>query len=172
MPRLGCARYWRRSPGEMPVSVNDPALIHARRAGDRDPQRRLCDQTSPRVYRMLVRRAGNPEDAFDLAQTTYLRVFECVRRLDDRPSVDTWIYRIAVNDALDRLDPDARAILLRRYHEGLDCEPGTVASRLNRARAKTRALLAAGCGVAGAFPPDCRNTRTRFGESTTETASD
>jgi len=58
-----------------------------------------------------------------------------------------------VEDALARLEPDDRAVLLLRYQEGLDyhqisevmdCPPGTVASRLNRARHAIRGLLADG----------------------------
>lgn len=58
--------------------------------------------------------------------------------------------RLDVEAALQRLDGPSRAVLLLRYQEGLDyrqiaevlgCRVGTVASRLNRARERLRALL-------------------------------
>jgi RNA polymerase sigma-70 factor (ECF subfamily) len=58
--------------------------------------------------------------------------------------------RIDVRQALSELKPADRAILLLRYQEGLDygeiaramnCREGTVASRLNRARARLREIL-------------------------------
>ncbi len=58
--------------------------------------------------------------------------------------------RIDIRQALDELKPTDRAILLLRYQEGLDygeiaramhCRAGTVASRLNRARARLREIL-------------------------------
>lgn len=58
--------------------------------------------------------------------------------------------RLDVDVALAALSPEDRAILLLRYHEGLDYQtisevaelpPGTVASRLNRARQRLRELL-------------------------------
>lgn len=57
---------------------------------------------------------------------------------------------IDVEEALAKLDPTDRAFLLLRYHQGMNyrqiaetmtCQEGTVASRLNRAREKMRALL-------------------------------
>lgn len=58
--------------------------------------------------------------------------------------------RMDVDAALAALSPDDRAVLLLRYHEGLDYQTisevaalpsGTVASRLNRARQRLRELL-------------------------------
>jgi RNA polymerase sigma-70 factor (ECF subfamily) len=58
--------------------------------------------------------------------------------------------RLDVDDALTALAPADREILLLRYHEGfdydriadiLDCAPGTVASRLHRARLQLRPAL-------------------------------
>lgn len=65
---------------------------------------------------------------------------------DDNPT-DT---RLDVEAGLDGLAPADRAILLLRYQDGLDyqtiseitdCEPGTVGSRLNRARERLRDFL-------------------------------
>ncbi|NOX58249.1 MAG: sigma-70 family RNA polymerase sigma factor [Planctomycetes bacterium] len=59
--------------------------------------------------------------------------------------------RIDIEDALAKLDPDDRAVLLLRYDGGhdyraiatiLDCAEGTVASRLHRARERLRLVLA------------------------------
>lgn len=63
--------------------------------------------------------------------------------------------QLDVEDALAALAPDDRAILLLRYQEGLDyaaiaeiagCPPGTVASRLSRAREHLRGLLRSAYG--------------------------
>ena len=43
------------------------------------------------------------DDAFDLAQETYLRGFTQIDQFDGRSSVATWLYRIAVNEALQFL---------------------------------------------------------------------
>jgi len=69
----------------------------------------------------------------------------------DTPKPPT-LTRLIVEDALERLTPEHRAVILLRYQEGLDysriaeileCPPGTVASRLNRAREELRGILEA-----------------------------
>lgn len=63
----------------------------------------LYARTCDRVYRVLLRILRNPDDAFDVAQDAYLRAFGAIDRFDGTSSVDTWLYRIAVNEALQLL---------------------------------------------------------------------
>ncbi len=42
--------------------VNDRDLIERCRAGEREAQRELFEQTSVRIYRLLLRMTGNPDD--------------------------------------------------------------------------------------------------------------
>lgn len=172
------------------MAVDEQRLISACQAGDRDAWREVYDRTVPRVYRLVFRMVRNADDAFDLTQDIYVRVFSGIGRFRRDCSLFTWVYRIAVNEALallrrrrveeghqhegkndalrqsvnpsepaDRLDvrsalaaldDEDRTILLLRYDHGLDyqaiaqlldCAEGTVASRLNRARQRLRAVL-------------------------------
>jgi RNA polymerase sigma-70 factor (ECF subfamily) len=175
--------------------VTEDELIQRCREGERQAQRALFEHTSGAVYRLLLRLCGNPDDAFDLTQETYIKAFAAFPGFDGRSSLKTWLFRIGVNEALqlhrrsrvfkrklerlasettqkwepigplacridvkealNGLDPSDRAILLLRYHEGLDYRSiaetagiaeGTVASRLNRARQRLRVLLNGGYG--------------------------
>jgi len=186
--------------------VTDQELAQRCRNGDRQARRTLYDRTADRIHRLVLRMTRNPDDAFDLAQETYVRAFTRMDQFDGRSSLATWLYRIAVNEtlqflrqratrerqlrkiaveqqatprqrgspqsrpvsgrtseadavrrldvqeALARLDETDRIVLLLRYQEGfnyrdlaevMQCEPGTVASRLNRARGRLAELLAA-----------------------------
>jgi len=78
-------------------------IVRNCREGDRDAQRELYARTSDQVYRLLLRMTGNPDDAFDLAQETYLKVFARIQDFEGSSSVQTWIYRVAVNEALQHL---------------------------------------------------------------------
>lgn len=93
------------------IFVNDRELIERCRRGDRSAQRELFERTSTRVYRLLLRLTGNPDDAFDLTQETFLKGFTHIDRFDGRSSATTWLHRIAVNEALQHL---RRAQTLRR----------------------------------------------------------
>lgn len=78
-------------------------LVKRCREGDREAQRALYDRTSGPVYRLLLKMTANPDDAFDLAQETYLKAFTRINQFDGRSSVATWLYRVAVNEALQFL---------------------------------------------------------------------
>ncbi len=80
--------------------VNDRDLIERCRAGEREAQRQLFEQTSVRVYRLLLRMTGNPDDAADLTQESYVNGLQRLDLFDGRSAVASWFYRIAVNEAL------------------------------------------------------------------------
>lgn len=80
--------------------MKEEELIHRCREGDREAQRALFEQTSGPVYRLLLRLSGNPDDAFDLTQETYLKAFGAIAGFDGRSSLKTWLTRIGVNEAL------------------------------------------------------------------------
>lgn len=73
------------------------------RKGDRAAQREFYNQTSGPVYRLLLRMTRNRDAALDLAQDTYLRAFSRIGQFNGQSSLATWLYRIAVNEALQFL---------------------------------------------------------------------
>lgn len=73
-------------------------LLDRCRQGDRQAQRELYDLNADRVYRLLLRMTGNPEDASELAQETFLRAYAALDQFDARASLHTWIYQIALNE--------------------------------------------------------------------------
>ncbi len=83
-------------------------LIRQCREGDAQAQRELYDLTVERIYRLLLRLTRNEQDAFDLSQETYLRVFTKLDDFGGRSSFATWVYRIAVNEALQFLRRENR----------------------------------------------------------------
>ncbi len=70
------------------------------RAGDRNELARLVEAYSPSIYRLASRMLGNAQDAEDVLQTTFLKVFKALADFEGRSSLSTWIYRIAANEAL------------------------------------------------------------------------
>lgn len=51
------------------------------------------------AYRML----GNADEAADVSQTAFVKLFENIRRFDPSFRLFSWIYRITVNETLDQL---------------------------------------------------------------------
>ena len=105
-------------------------LIRRCREGEARAQRELYDLTVERIYRLLLRLTRNEQDALDLAQETYLRVFTKLDDFGGRSSFATWVYRIAVNEALQ---------FLRRENRGQSRRLTTPDSAPNDSAARARA---------------------------------
>ncbi len=69
-------------------------------AGDRAEFARLVDIYSGSIYRLGLKMLGNPQDAEDVLQNTFMNALMHLSTFEGRSSVVTWLYRIATNEAL------------------------------------------------------------------------
>ncbi len=74
--------------------------VEALKTGDREAFAKLVEMTSAQIYRMMVRILGDQQDAEDVLQETYIKAFRSLPDFEGRSSITTWLYRIAVNEAL------------------------------------------------------------------------
>jgi len=63
----------------------------------------LMDRHRQRLFHYLIRLLQNESDAEDVAQESFVRVYEHRARFDPRLKFSTWLYTIATNLARDRL---------------------------------------------------------------------
>ena len=82
---------------------DDHALIRAVLAGDKDAYGPLVARHSQSVFRVAFRITENEADAEEVVQETFLRGYRRLEDFDARANFRTWIYRIAMNCALDIL---------------------------------------------------------------------
>lgn len=88
---------------ESRVSVGgDTQFIERLRAGEAAAFDRLVQERSSEVYALLYRLTEDREEARDLTQETFLRVFQSIDRFRGDADLKTWIYRIALNQARNR----------------------------------------------------------------------
>ena len=83
---------------------DDYELIRAVLAGDKDAYGQLVIRHSQSVFRVAFRITENEADAEEVVQETFLRGYNKLRDFDARANFRTWIYRIAMNCALDILN--------------------------------------------------------------------
>jgi RNA polymerase sigma-70 factor (ECF subfamily) len=78
-------------------------LVIRCRKGDRQALETLVREYEKPVYNAAYRILGNPDDAADVTQAAFLKAFENLDRYDPNYKFFSWIYRIAVNEAINQL---------------------------------------------------------------------
>jgi len=71
--------------------------------GDRQAFSRLVEAYQRPVYNLTYRMLGNPEEAEDAAQETFLRAYSRLDQYDAKHKFSTWVFSIANNHCIDRL---------------------------------------------------------------------
>jgi len=79
------------------------AWIRAARAGDHAAFERLVTLHEGRVLRLARSLARRPEDAWDLYQETFTKLYITLPRYRFECAFSTWVYRVATNTGLDYL---------------------------------------------------------------------
>jgi RNA polymerase sigma-70 factor, ECF subfamily len=82
---------------------DDHSAIQAVLAGDKEAYAALVVRHSGRLFRVAFRITGNEADAEDVVQEAWLRGYRKLENFESRSDFGTWIYRIAVRCALDRI---------------------------------------------------------------------
>jgi RNA polymerase sigma-70 factor, ECF subfamily len=81
----------------------DVELVERHRCGDARAFNEVYTRFEEMVYNLAFRLSGNYEEAADLTQEIFLRIYRHLGSFGGRSSLKTWIFRIAVNHCRDRL---------------------------------------------------------------------
>ena len=84
------------------VGGRESALVQRCAAGDEAACTELVNEHQRMVIQLAMNLLGDREEAVDLSQEVFLRVFRTIHRFRGQSSLRTWIYRIAVNQARNR----------------------------------------------------------------------
>jgi len=96
--------------------------------GDAKAYDRLVREYQGRIYALLYNMTGNREDAEDLVQDVFLKGFRALPKFKGKSSFYTWIYRIAVNRAINfvKKRKRKRAYSLDDMDLGIERDPALV----------------------------------------------
>ncbi|HVT44451.1 MAG TPA: RNA polymerase sigma factor [Thermoanaerobaculia bacterium] len=86
-----------------PEQVDDRQLVAAVRQGDAGSFETLVRRKTSKVYSLCYRVIGNAEDAKDVSQVVFLKLWENLGKYDAQYAFDTWLYRMVTNVAIDFL---------------------------------------------------------------------
>jgi len=96
--------------------------LQALQAGDRAEFARLVDAYSIQIYRLALKMLGNEQDAEDVLQNTFMKALLSIEKFEGRSSLSTWLYRIAVNEALMSLRRQKPTVSVAMDYEDDDDE--------------------------------------------------
>ena len=85
-----------------PDAGDDQELVRRAAQGDEKAFEALVRLKRERVFWIANRIIGNEEDARDIAQSVFIRLWKVLPQYDPAQSFDTWLYRITVNLAIDQ----------------------------------------------------------------------
>src|SRR5438094_1454569 len=89
------------TPAQADVSELD--LVRRCQAGDTEAFDELVARYRTRVFSMIYNMVHSEQDAWDLAQDSFVKAWKSIKRFRGRSSFYTWIYRIVMNVTIDRL---------------------------------------------------------------------
>jgi RNA polymerase sigma-70 factor (ECF subfamily) len=86
-----------------PDRVLDEALVESALGGDRGAFEAIVRRHQRALVNHLYRLTGQRDEAFDLAQDVFIKVYQSLASFDPKYRFTTWLYRIASNCAIDHL---------------------------------------------------------------------
>ena len=86
-----------------PATADLGELVAAAQSGSSDALERLLAAARPKLLALAMRVLGNADEAEDAVQDAMVKVWRNLARFEGRAQFSTWLHRIAVNAALDRL---------------------------------------------------------------------
>ncbi|MFT5858621.1 MAG: RNA polymerase sigma factor (sigma-70 family) [Flavobacteriaceae bacterium] len=92
------------------TEINEAKLIEQCLRGKKRSQRKLYDTFSRVIYAISFRYSKNEDDAKDLLQETFVKVFSNLHSYKGEGSFEGWVKRIAVNTAIRHYQKSSKLI--------------------------------------------------------------
>lgn len=122
------------TPTNDPAQPDDRLLVETIRGGDAEAFEQLVRRKTSKVYALCYRIIGNAEDAKDIAQLVFIKLWENLGKYDSAYAFDTWLYRMVTNVAIDFIRnrqsrENAVNSTLRLVKTSTDAEQGVIVQR-------------------------------------------
>jgi RNA polymerase sigma-70 factor (ECF subfamily) len=82
--------------------MNDRDLVTKIINGEQNALKQLFEQYQHLVYNICYRMTGNREEAEDITQDVFIKIFHAIGKFRGDAKLSSWIYRIALNTCLKR----------------------------------------------------------------------
>jgi RNA polymerase sigma-70 factor (ECF subfamily) len=121
-------------PTNQSVEPDDRQLVENVRNGQPEAFEQLVRRKTSKVYSLCYRIIGNSEDAKDISQLVFIKLWENLQKYDANYAFDTWLYRMVTNVAIDFMRSrqsrdNAVNSNLRLVKTSFDAEQGVIVQR-------------------------------------------
>lgn len=82
-------------------SLKDEIFLNKLLEGDRSVQFEFYNKYSPKMYGVCLRYTSNTDEANDLLQEAFIKVFNNIAKFQNKGSLEGWVRRIVVNTCID-----------------------------------------------------------------------
>jgi RNA polymerase sigma-70 factor (ECF subfamily) len=108
-------------------TISEELDLSALRRKEKGAFAKLVAAHSDQIYRLALKMLGNEQDAEDVLQDTFIKAFKNIDTFEGRSKISTWLYRIALNEALMHIRK--RTTGLVDIDAGIEIDEGEVIPR-------------------------------------------
>lgn len=83
------------------TAKEEKTLVARAKKGEMDAFEELVTAYERRVYALALRSSGSEEDAKDISQEVFLRIYRAIDSFRGESGFSTWVYRITMNICVD-----------------------------------------------------------------------
>lgn len=112
-------------------NVSETDLIRGCMEGDRRMQKLLYDQFSSKMYAVCLRYMGNSDDAQDILQEGFIKVFRNLEKFRGDGSFEGWMRRIFVNTAIEQIRKRKTDLSLSEKEEVIELKAVSALDNIN-----------------------------------------
>ena len=134
------------------MTTNDEKIINQIIAGDSNAFSVLVDRYKDLVFTLSLKMLKNREEAEEVAQDTFIKVFKSLSKFKGDSKFSTWIYKVTYNSCLDRLKKNKKHQLKVAIDEYTEHQVKTIDNALENMVEEERQQAIKGC--LELLPPD------------------
>ena len=127
------------------MTTNDQVYINRIIDGDTNAFSVLVDRYKDLVFTLAIRMMKNREEAEEVAQDTFIKMYKSLSKFKGDSKFSTWVYRVAYNTCLDRIKKNKRKQNTVAIDEYTEHEVKTIDNALDKIEAKERQMAIQQC---------------------------
>ncbi|WP_240671069.1 RNA polymerase sigma factor [Lacibacter luteus] len=112
-------------------TFTDADLIQGCIQGDRRMQKALYDKYAGKMYAVCLRYMSNADDAQDILQDGFIKVYKNLERFRGEGSFEGWVRRIFVNTAIEQIRKKKNDLSLTEKEESIELKSVSAIENIN-----------------------------------------